>query len=289
MSASVQPHRWQPTRFCRPRDSPGKNTGVGCHFLLQCMKVKSESGVAQLCLTLRDPTDCSPPGSSIHGIFQARALEWGAIAFWSLALGLNKSSVPDVAIRPWVPNRLRLSWWRICLGSLSAMQETWVRSLGCEDPLEKGKAAHSSILAWRIPWTIQSMGSQRVGHNWATFTFPTPNLVHGLPRWLSVKNPPARAGDEGSILGLGRSLEKEMATHSAILTWKRSLGGCRVEHDWVTHTQSQSSPSLLGAGVPMQHSQQPFLNTEMDGACFSVRDCLTLSSFQYHDSSKSAL
>ena len=64
-----------------PWDSPGKNTGVGCHFLLQCMKVKSESEVAQSYLTLRDPMDCSPPGSSIHGIFQARVLEWGAIAF----------------------------------------------------------------------------------------------------------------------------------------------------------------------------------------------------------------
>ena len=58
-----------------------KNTGVGCHFLLQCMKVKSESEVAQSCLTLRDPMDCSLPGSSVHGIFQARVLEWGAIAF----------------------------------------------------------------------------------------------------------------------------------------------------------------------------------------------------------------
>ena len=65
----------------RPWDSPGKNTGVGCHFLLQCMKVKSEREVTQSCPTLRDPMDCSPPGSSIHGIFQARVLEWGAIAF----------------------------------------------------------------------------------------------------------------------------------------------------------------------------------------------------------------
>ena len=64
-----------------PWDSPGKNTGVGCHFLLQCMKVKSESEVAQQGPTLSDPTDCSLPGSSIHGIFQARLLEWGAIAF----------------------------------------------------------------------------------------------------------------------------------------------------------------------------------------------------------------
>ena len=72
----------------RPWDSPGKNTGVGCHFLLQCMKVKSESEVAQLCPTLSDPMDCSLPGSSVHGIFQARVLELGAIAF-SRAEGLE--------------------------------------------------------------------------------------------------------------------------------------------------------------------------------------------------------
>ena len=81
MSDSVRPHRQQPTRLLRPWDSPGKNTGVGCHFLLQCMKVKSESEVTQSCLTLSNPMDGSPPGSSVHGIFQARVLEWGAIAF----------------------------------------------------------------------------------------------------------------------------------------------------------------------------------------------------------------
>ena len=64
-----------------PWDSSGKNTGVGCHFLLQCMKVKSESEVAQSCPTPSDPMDCSLPGSSVHGIFQARVLEWGATAF----------------------------------------------------------------------------------------------------------------------------------------------------------------------------------------------------------------
>ena len=81
MSDSVRPHGWQATRLPCPWDSPGKNMGVGCRFLLQCMKVKSESEVAQSCLTLCDPMDCSLPGSSIHGIFQARVLEWGAIAF----------------------------------------------------------------------------------------------------------------------------------------------------------------------------------------------------------------
>ena len=81
MSDSVRPQRRQPTRLHRPWDSPGKNTGVGCHFLLQCMKVKSQSEVAQSCPTLSNPMDCSPPGSSIHGIFQARVLEWVAISF----------------------------------------------------------------------------------------------------------------------------------------------------------------------------------------------------------------
>ena len=126
MSDSVRSHRRQPTRLPRPWDSPGKNTGAGCHFLLQCMKVKSEREVAQSCPTLSDPVDCclpgpwdfpgrstgvgchcllqcmkekserevaqscltlsdrmdhSPPGSSIHGIFQAGVLERGAIAF----------------------------------------------------------------------------------------------------------------------------------------------------------------------------------------------------------------
>ena len=81
VSDSVRPHRRQPSRFPLPWDSPGKNTGVGCHFLLQCKKVKSEREVAPSYPTLRDPMDCSLSGSSIHGIFQSRVLEWGAIAF----------------------------------------------------------------------------------------------------------------------------------------------------------------------------------------------------------------
>ena len=81
LTLSVQPHKRQPARLSRPWDSPSKNTGVGCHFLLQCMKVKSESEDAQSCPTLSDPMKCSPPGSSVYGIFQARVLDWGAIAF----------------------------------------------------------------------------------------------------------------------------------------------------------------------------------------------------------------
>ena len=93
MSNFVQPHRRQPTRLPCPWDSPGKNTGVGCHFLLQCVKVKSESEVAQSCPTLSNPMDYSLPGSSVHGIFQARVLEWGAIAFSVTSLIILKVKV----------------------------------------------------------------------------------------------------------------------------------------------------------------------------------------------------
>ena len=96
MSDSVRPHRWQPTRLPHPWDSQGENTGVGCHFLLQCVKVKSESEVTQSCCS--DLMDCSLPGSSIHGISQAGVLEWGAIAFSDLLSSyhlfiINQSSI----------------------------------------------------------------------------------------------------------------------------------------------------------------------------------------------------
>ena len=90
----------QPTMLPHPWDSPGKNTGVGCHFLLQCMKVKSESEVAQSCPTLSTPMDCSPRGSSVHGIFQARVLEWVAIAFSGMATNFGKNSMSrSIAIK----------------------------------------------------------------------------------------------------------------------------------------------------------------------------------------------
>ena len=82
----MRPHRLQPARLSPPWDSPGENTGVGCHFLLQCVKVKSERQVAQSCQTLSEPMDCSPPGSSVHEIFQARVLEWGALPSLKLLL-----------------------------------------------------------------------------------------------------------------------------------------------------------------------------------------------------------
>ena len=119
------PHRRKPTRLPRPWDSPGKNAGVGCHFLLQCMKVKSEREVAQSCLTLSDPMDCSLPGSSIHGIFQARVLEWDAIALPSrLIQSPCLSFLSHVAnSHCWSPlsevcRCLDYCWWIFLLASL---------------------------------------------------------------------------------------------------------------------------------------------------------------------------
>ena len=114
----MRPHRWQSTRLRCPWDSPGKNTGVGCHFLLQCMKVKSESKVAQSCPTLSDPMECSLPGSSTHGIFQARGLEWSAIAFSNREMrnpqlsGIqeNESESHSVLSDSWWPHGLYSPW-----------------------------------------------------------------------------------------------------------------------------------------------------------------------------------
>ena len=165
MSDSVQPHRRQPTRLLRPWYSPGKNTGVGCHFLFQCMKVKSESEVAQSCPTLHDPVDCSPPGFSIYEIFRARVLEWGTIAF--------SQEVPVVSFKikkefsNFIPfqdcfsylGSLPISYRSFLIGQLlknpPAMWKTWVRSLGWEDPLEKRKATHSSIMNLRIRFQLK--------------------------------------------------------------------------------------------------------------------------------------
>ena len=125
MSNSVRPHRRQPTRILCPWDSPGKNTGVGCHFLLQCMKVKSESEVIQLCPTLSDPMDCSLPGSSVHEIFQARVLEWGAIAFSIISLNLylkkkQNKTMNCTRLQSWMPlaYRMFLCNWEMTPGNL---------------------------------------------------------------------------------------------------------------------------------------------------------------------------
>ena len=118
MSDSVQPHRRQCTRLPHPWDSPGKNTGVGCHFLLQCMKVKSENEITQSCPNLSDPMDCSLPGSSIHGIFQAKVLDWGVIAFSAFSSYIRKES----------DTTKRLNWtelnWYLCKTRFSSFIST---------------------------------------------------------------------------------------------------------------------------------------------------------------------
>ena len=196
VSDSVRPHRRQPTRLPRPWDSPGKNTGVGCHFLLQCMKMKSESEVAQSCLTLSDPMDCSLPGSSIHGIFQATVLEWGAnrtsISQFSSVQSLSHvrlfaSSQTAARQAPlslefsrqtilvWVAFILQYKIKRFFLFLSSSSRQSRTR-LGDFTftfhfhALEKEMATHFNVLAWRSPGTgkpggLPSMGSQRVGHD----------------------------------------------------------------------------------------------------------------------------
>ena len=151
----MQPHRRQPTRLPCPWDSPGKNTGVGCHFLLQCMKVRSESEVTQSCPTLSHRMDCSLPGSSVHGIFQARVLEWGAI--WNLKNGTNEL-IYKIEIDTDIENKPMVT---------------------------ESKGAHLLSCAWLFvaPWTIGhqpplSMGFLRQEY-WSGLPFPTPgNLPH---------------------------------------------------------------------------------------------------------------
>ena len=141
MSDPVRPQRQQPMKLPHPWNSPGKNTGVGCHFLLQCMKVKSESEVAQSYPTLSDPMDCSLPGSSIHGIFQTRVLEWGVI----------------------------YSWFKILLlVSHVQISYTYTQAVLC------------SVVSWLFaaPWTVAhqaplSMGFSRQEY-WNELPFPTP-------------------------------------------------------------------------------------------------------------------
>ena len=153
----MRPHRWQPTRLPSPWDSPGKNTGVGCHFLLQCMKVKSESEVAQLCPTLCDPMVCSLPGSSIHGIFQARVLEWGATAFsiWkdSLYLYLPESFCIFIACRSlpyeWVLWKDCSCGWPQKLSNLTHCVSLGVQLLLCGYRLCLADPDLSALLDWK--------------------------------------------------------------------------------------------------------------------------------------------
>ena len=146
MSDSARPQRRKPNRLLCPWDSPGKNTGVGCHFLLQCIQVKSESEVAQSCPTLSDPMDCSLPGSSVHGIFQARVLEWGAIAcFIDYAKPfdcVDHNKLQKILKEMGIPDH------RPCLlRNLYAGQEATVRTgHGTTDLFQIGKGVHQGCI-----------------------------------------------------------------------------------------------------------------------------------------------
>ena len=135
MSNSVQPHRRQPTRLPHPWDSPGKSTGVGCHFLLQCIKVKSEREVAQSCPTLSDPMDCSLPGFSVHGIFQAKY--WSGVPLPSPKTILNSGKY-------YFTFQHRNTYWHFWFGSQSprnlyfrlALPSSLIQMLLCKEASE---------------------------------------------------------------------------------------------------------------------------------------------------------
>ena len=172
MSDSVRPHRRQPTRPHRPWDSPGKNTGVGCHFLLQCMKVKSESDIAQSCPTLSDPMDCSLPGSSVHGIFQARVLEWGAsrvyichfaVCFLYVLYILFCLSIPPLLLSFMLIGYfcVELNWCVL----MSRIPQTTQNSLGIRihyvyDLLQQNNMKHNHQGAWAKVWRKSDTGFQ---------------------------------------------------------------------------------------------------------------------------------
>ena len=156
----VWPHPW---------DSPGKNTGVGCHFLLQCIKVKSESEVAQSCLTLRHPMDYSLPGSSVHGIFQARGLEWGAIAYRSLL------QLPGhVALIRCGPIRaFSLGWQSVCLLSL----------------LSKGRRGKAIWINCWSPWCFSRGQNRSWCHNNLHLSFQCQPSWHPHNTCFSIRSP----------------------------------------------------------------------------------------------------
>ena len=162
---SVWPHGLQPSRLLHPWDSPGKNTGVGCHFLLQCMKVKSESEVAQSCSTLCNPMDYSLPGSSVHGIFQARVLEWDVSAFSETALSdvvmsPSRAGWPPIAVK--VVNSSSSMFLSCDTTHWVCWQSWWARCSTCVTvvgPRGQRKLMQMSLKLWLLilPWIIKSL------------------------------------------------------------------------------------------------------------------------------------
>ena len=235
------PHRRQPTRLPRPWDSPGKNTGVGCHFLFQCTKVKNESEVTQSCQTLSDPMDCSLPGSSIHRVFQARVLEWGAITFSKL--------IASISINWYNPSERKLGsiskLHTFCSCSLSWQSHFWESTT---DVMERGTAwggktigsildIFSLIRLWNIYRDIEQLT--------VYMSLYLCKEVRLRLKFRSYQHSNAcNAGELGSIPELGRSpgegngnplhyscLENPMDRGASQAT---ICGVTRVRHDWAT-------------------------------------------------------
>ena len=156
----MRPHRRQPTRLPRPWDSPGKNTGVGCHFLLQCMKVESESEVAQSCLTLSDPMDCSLPGSSIHGIFPGNSTGVGCHCFLSLML-------PTQFMCKWGrPMAQKPELFAQCI-SEDHLQDEWIKSFPTQFlPFPSLFRSYSIIPCTGWPWLAREMPKRHLLTEW---------------------------------------------------------------------------------------------------------------------------
>ena len=188
MSNSVQPHRQQTIRLHRPSDSPGKNTGVGCHFLLQCMKVKSENEVAQSCPTVPNPMDCSLPGSSIHGIFQTRVLEWEcpSLTFQSIMLLTKSPSWLLIMMDTW-------GWFIIFFTS---------RSQSCHMP---GKGVpRETGLVWGRTRTLTEASARALGTPLCPATpplYPAPAIPSDM---LTSLHPPWSSASEAICISLGR-------------------------------------------------------------------------------------
>ena len=168
---SVRPHRWQPTRLPRPWDSPGKNTGVDGHFLLQCMKMKSESEVAQSCPTLGDPMDCSLPGSSVHGIFQARVLEWMPLVLPVIKRRVLKASAIIV--------NLYISLCRSISFYFKHLETPW-DPLDCSPP---GSSVHGILQARILEWVAISFSS--LTRDWTNY--------HALEGLFLTTGPPGKS------------------------------------------------------------------------------------------------
>ena len=177
----MRPHRRQPISLPHPWDSPGKNTGVGCHFLLQCMKVKSESEVAQSCPNSSDPMDCSLPGFSAHGIVQARVLEWGAITFsagkFSVVITIFNKSVQLIDVNS---SKNAKDWWKGC-GAFQIQRPTMKSICWSHVPHLVQCRARKAML--RYATTAPTLWGQLAAHR-----FHTPALLiwEHAQSWLYV-------------------------------------------------------------------------------------------------------